>query len=205
MKHIIVVLACVLSIGGGCCSAVAQEARQNLYRCEGCEAIHEHSFDDLTWHTTISPEDEPGEPFVLEGTVYRADGSTPAAGVIVYAYHTDHKGVYPTRGDEEGWAQRHGYLRGWTKTNEDGRYRFTTIRPAMYPSRTTPAHVHMTVKEPGKKEYWIEAVVFEGDPYLDEDHLGGDDPRGGSGLIALTQEDGVWRGRRDIVLELHPK
>jgi protocatechuate 3,4-dioxygenase beta subunit len=178
------------------------QERSNLYVCEGCEAIYEHSLDDLSWHTTIPPEGEPGEPLVLSGRVFQPDSRTPAAGVIIYAYHTNAEGVYPTRGDERDWGRRHGYLRGWVETDAEGRYQFTTIRPASYPSRNAPAHIHLVVKEPGRQEYWIDQVVFEGDPWVDAGYRADHDGRGGSGIIRLTKdESGTWRGQRDIVLE----
>lgn len=181
--------------------ACSQPARPGLYDCEGCEAIHEHSFDDLGWETVIPGEDEPGEPLTISGTVFQADGRTPAPDVIVYAYHTDAQGVYPTRGDETGWARRHGYLRGWVKTDAEGRYRFRTIKPAPYPGRQSPAHIHVIVKEPDRREYWIDEIVFEGDPLLTPDTRS-EDPRGGPGLITLVRNDrGEWEGTRDIILE----
>ena len=126
----------------------------------------------------------------------------PAAGVIVYAYHTNAGGVYPTRGDEQGWGRRHGYLRGWVKTNERGEYRFDTIRPGGYPGRTDPAHIHMIVKEPDRQEYWIDEVVFEDDPRVTERYRSAQQNRGGNGVIRLTRDQaGGWSGRRDIVLE----
>ena len=178
------------------------QSRPDLYVCEGCEAIYERSFDDLSWRTTIPPEGEPGEPLVLTGRVFQPDGRTPAAGVVIYAYHTNAKGVYPTRGDERDWARRHGYLRGWVKTSVEGRYEFRTVRPATYPSRSAPAHIHLIVKEPGRQEYWIDQVVFEDDPLVDSRYRADHDGRGGSGIIRLTKdESGTWQGRRDIVLE----
>ena len=177
-------------------------SRRDLYVCEGCEAIYERSFDDLSWRTTIPPEGEPGEPLVLAGRVFQSDGKKPAAGIIIYAYHTNAKGVYPTRGDERGWERRHGYLRGWVETDAEGRYQFTTIRPALYPSRSAPAHIHLVIKEPGRQEYWIDQVVFEDDPQVDDRYRDERRGRGGSGIIRLTMdESGVWQGRRDIVLE----
>lgn len=182
--------------------ACVGQTRPDLYNCEGCEAIHERSFGSLSWKTTIPPESEPGDPLVLTGQVVQPDGRTPAAGVVIYAYHTNAEGVYPTRGDERNWARRHGYLRGWVKTDEEGRYQFRTIRPATYPSRSSPAHIHLVVKEPNRQEYWIDDVVFEDDPQLDARYRAEREDRGGSGIIPLTRdESGTWRGRRDIILE----
>lgn len=190
----------VLSFLGG--SACAQETRPDLFNCEGCEAIYEHSFDDLKWQTTIPDENEPGEPMVISGIVYQTDGSTPAPGVIVYVYHTNTNGEYAKRGDETGWARRHGYLRGWMKTDAAGRYQFRSIRPAAYSNRTSPAHIHISIKEPGRQEYWIDSYNFEGDALLTEEVLAGREQRGGSGVIALVRDEvGVWRGVRNIILE----
>jgi protocatechuate 3,4-dioxygenase beta subunit len=181
--------------------ACSQTTRPDLYDCEGCEAVNEHSFDDLSWETVIPDDDEPGEALTITGTVFQPDGRTPAPDVILYVYHTNARGVYPTRGDETGWARRHGYLRGWMKTNAEGKYRFRTIRPAPYPGRQSPAHIHIIVKEPDRREYWIEEIRFEGDPILAQVDQP-DDPRGGPGLINLERDDrGEWHGTRAILLE----
>lgn len=182
-------------------AVAAAQTRPDLFRCEGCEAIHEHTFDNLTSSTTISSPGEPGEPFVLSGRVFKPDGKTPAAGVVVYAYHTNARGIYPTRGDEKGWDRRHGYLRGWVKTGADGEYRFATIRPAPYPGRTDPAHIHLIVKEPDRQEYWIDEVVFTDDPKVTTQHKARLENRGGSGVVTPRRESSGWAVRRDIVLE----
>lgn len=201
LARLVVVAAVTAAFG---CTANAQRA--DLYRCEGCEAIHETSFDDLTWTTTIPDADETGEPLELTGTVYEADGTTPAGDVIVYAYHTNAEGIYPKRGSETGWARRHGYLRGWIKTDEDGRYRFRTIKPGSYPTRNAPAHIHLIVKEPDTREYWIDDVMFDDDPLVTEAVRERRSNRGGSGIVPLTRaEDGTWIAVRDIVLERHPE
>ena len=69
--------------------------------------------------------------------------------MILYVYQTDAKGLYsPAAGQTQG--RRHGHLRGWMKTDRMGRYEFRTVRPASYPGRDVPAHIHPVVKEPEK-------------------------------------------------------
>lgn len=178
------------------------QSRPNLYQCEGCEAIHEHTFDGLAWSSTIPRAGEPGDRLILTGRVYHPDGRTPAPDVVVYVHHTNAAGVYPTSGTEQGWGRRHGYLRGWVKTNADGDYRFDTIRPAPYPGRSDPAHIHMTVKEPDRREYWIDEVVFTDDSLVTPQYHSRAENRGGSGIVTPSRDaSGVWRVRRDIVLE----
>lgn len=168
--------------------------------CEGCEAVFVGMPDSLSWQARIAPEGEPGEPMIVRGTVTDRHGE-PAAGVVLYAYHTDAGGIYPPDDELTGHARRHGELRGWARTDERGRYRFETIRPGSYPGGETPAHVHMHVVEPGCCTYYVEAIHFTDDPLLGE---GGDEepsPRGGPGLVTPWREDGVWIVERDVVLE----
>jgi protocatechuate 3,4-dioxygenase, beta subunit len=165
--------------------------------CEGCELVFAGMPETLRWEARIAPADEPGAPLTIEGVVTHRDGR-PAAGIVVYAYHTDASGIYP------GGDTRHGRLRGWALTDRDGRYRFETIRPAAYPGRTVPQHVHMHVVEPGYATYWIDSIVFSDDPLLSEtDRRDARDGRGGSGLAEPVEDgSGSWTVRRDIVLGL---
>ena len=181
--------------------APAREQRPDLFDCEGCESIHEYGKAQLSWSAVIPPAGEPGERLVLTGRVLKTDGRTPAPGVIVYVHHTNAKGLYPRRGDEQGWGQRHGYLRAWVKSNDRGEYRFETIRPGTYPTGEFPAHIHFIIKEPDRREYWIDDVVFTDDPLVTDRHRSSS-PRGGNGVVTpKRQEDGTWTAQRDIVLE----
>ena len=147
---------------------------------------------------------EPGPKLEISGTIYQSDGKTPAKGVILYIYHTDQKGVYPQKGNETGWAKRHGYLRGWIKTNADGKYKFYTLRPASYPNSRAPQHIHPVIKEPNRNEYYIDEYLFTDDPFLDENEKANQQKRGGSGIITLTKkQDGTWVGKRDIILGMN--
>ncbi len=115
----------------------------------------------LTSSARIAPVDEPGTPLVIHGRVFQRDGQTPAANIIVFAYHTDANGHYdvPSAGPHS-WR-----LRGWVKTDADGRFQFATIRPAPYPSRRQAAHVHLSLEGPGVARQDA-GLLFEGDPFL---------------------------------------
>ena len=172
--------------------------------CEGCEAVFQGLPEELTSRTRLAPVDEPGEPLVIEGVV--SDGAgRPAPGAIVYAYHTDARGIYPPDERFPGQAAyRHGRLRGWAMTDANGRYRFDTIRPASYPDTEVAAHVHMHVIEPGCCTYYIAEINFADDPRLSaRERAEHADARGGSGLVEPQRSAGsVWMARRDIVLGL---
>jgi protocatechuate 3,4-dioxygenase beta subunit len=169
--------------------------------CEGCEAAWERDPATMRAHIRLGAETDPGEPFLLRGTIYHPGGKTPAAGVVLYLYHTDAAGLYADGSDESEWSRRHGRLRGWLVTGADGRYDVDTILPGRYPNRPDPAHVHMTILEPGKDPYWIDEVVFAGRPGVDATYESRQQNRGGSGVVPLTRApDGRWTATRDIVL-----
>lgn len=171
-------------------------------RCEGCEAIYESplAFEKLSNMVWLPDFKEKGQKLAINGVVYKTDGKTPAPNVIIYIYHTDQAGVYPKKGDEAGWAKRHGYLRGWMKTNEKGEYKFFTLRPAPYPGGNIPAHIHVTIKEPGKNEYYIDEFLFDDDPFLTATERKKAENRGGSGILKIKVAEEFQKSQRDIIL-----
>ena len=182
-----------------------QSVRADLYQCDGCEAALERDPASLGATATIASANEQGERMIIEGIVYQADGRTPAANVVIYAYHTNAAGIYGGGTSETEGSHRHGRLRAWIKTGPDGRYRFSSIKPAPYPNQRMPAHVHLMVREPARRPYWIDEIVFEGEFGVTEAFRQSQTGRGGSGIIQLTRSpQGVWIARRNIVLERHP-
>lgn len=172
--------------------------------CEGCEAIYECpvAFDKLRPSVTL-PEYASGNTKIeVSGIVFHRDGKTPAKDVVLYVYHTNQKGVYPTKGNETGWARRHGYIRSWIKTDANGFYQFYTIRPAAYPGRKDAEHIHITLKEVDKNEYYIDEYLFADDPLLPAKRSA--TPRGGDGVLTLMKDkSGVWKAKRNIILGLN--
>ena len=185
-------------------SKTGRRPRADLYVCEGCEGAKERSAAGLDWQARIAGPTERGTPLRITGTVFGADGRTPAPGVVVYAYHTDAAGLYSRGTRETEWSRRHGLLRGWARTKADGRYAFDTIKPAPYPNRSDPAHIHLTIVEPGRRPYWIDDIVFAGEFGVNQAYRRQRENRGGNGIVTLSRQDGVWLARRNIVLEPHP-
>lgn len=171
-------------------------------RCEGCEAIFESpvSFEQLSWIDTLPDYPEAGTKLLVTGTVYKRDGKTPAQNVILYIYHTDQTGHYAQKGNETGWGKRHGYIRGWIKTNEQGQYRFYTLKPVAYPNEHIPAHIHITLKEPGFNAYWIDEYLFDDDVKLTDAERKKCENRGGNGIIILNNKNNIMIAERDIIL-----
>jgi protocatechuate 3,4-dioxygenase beta subunit len=209
MKANSILALLVLQISIASCSENRTSAQTNTRSeharvggdCEGCEAIYENttSFNNLDWQLTLPGYDQKGPKLHISGTVYKADGNTPAAGIILYIYHTDQSGIYPQRGNEKGWARRHGYIRGWIKTNSNGQYSIRTLRPGTYPNRGAAAHIHCIVKEDKLNEYYIGDFLFDDDPLLTSRERSPDTP-GGNGVLKLDDRDGILYSTRDIYL-----
>lgn len=200
-KEIVLGLSCLfLNV------AISQDSVQTGYvlaggPCEGCEAVFEYGQRELTSTDTLPDFSEDGLKIKVTGTVFQNDGKTPAAGVILYVYHTDQSGRYTAKSGETGWGRRHGSVRGWMKTDSAGKYAFYTLKPGTYPDRSSPAHIHPVILEPGGRYYWLGSYFFEGDSLLTENELHPDKPRGGSsGILSLKREGDLMVGIRNIIL-----
>jgi len=192
------IILCISMVMLACCT---QSQDRNVGgSCQGCEAVYEYGNKKLSHTDTLPGFYNQGPQMKVTGTIYKEDGKTPASDVILYIYHTDKNGNYPTKGDEKGWAKRHGYIRGWIKTNNDGKYTFFTTRPASYPNTDVSQHIHATIKEPGVQEYYIDEYLFEDDPNLTQHQRTSQRRRGGSGITLPQKEKDMLIVKRDIVL-----
>ena len=127
--------------------------------------------------------DNEGEPVVVGGTVMSAD-KTPIDGAVLEIWQTADNGLYSNQ-DE---AQPEYNLRARQTTGPDGRYLFSTVRPAPYtvpddgpvgellhatgrhPWR--PSHLHFIITAPNHRSLVTEVFPSD-DPYLDEDAVFG--------------------------------
>ena len=177
-----------VSVAAVCAWTVAQQSPR--VRNEMTEAPVQ-----LSSSTRIAPANERGEPLVIDGTVLGADGK-PAAGVTVYAYHTDATGHYRNdnmEGNDPAFRPR---LRGWAKTDSQGHFQWVTIRPAPYPNRNVPAHIHVTAWGAGYPVQWSE-VQFAGDPLLGQQHFT-DNTADYLHIIPLERKGNGWHGKLEL-------
>ena len=171
--------------------------------CEGCEGVIVGMPDSIASSARIAPIGTPGDAMRINGIIIDIN-DIPRPEILDYAYQTDRDGIYP---DDPALrrtpARRHGSLRGWARSDAEGRYEFSTIRPGGYPGSDEPEHVHLHIIEPGRCTYHIAPVEFEDDPRMTPSRLAASrsNARGGIGVsMPVRDADGVWVVERDIVL-----
>ncbi len=145
---------------------------------------------------TLVAYDEPGEPLQVTGTVYGPDGVTPAAGVEIYAYHTDAEGLYCATDDNTDPR-----LKATVRTGADGRYQLRTIKPAPYPGGGIPAHIHFQLSAGGFPDQRTD-LNFAGEPHLSARAKERSASRGRFGSIRPLEKStgGAWHVVFDLKL-----
>lgn len=177
---------------------------------ENSELMYYGISKNISSADTSSGWNEKGQRILLTGIVYQIDGKTPAPDVLLYYYQTNTDGKYLHKPEEKRsmppneLGQTHGYIRGWVKTNSEGKYFIYTVRPGTYPTNDEPAHIHITVKEPNDiNEYYIDDFVFDDDKLLTSAKRKKMENRCGSGVLRLVQKEDLYIGERDIILGLN--
>ncbi len=153
---------------------------------------------DVSRKIVLSKASDKGEQMIISGTVFAADGKTPAPNVLIYLYHTDIEGFYGRKSGEH----RHGRYRGWMLTDKQGKYEFQTIKPAPYPENRFAAHIHTTITTASVREEWIDSILFEGDRLISQRERETAGKKGGFNPILKLEKgaNGIWRASRDIQL-----
>ena len=153
-----------------------------------------------------------GERIVLSGRVSDEDGR-PVSNTLIELWQANAAGRYLHERDTHD-APLDPHFKGESRvlTDDDGRYRFLTIRPGAYPwgnhrNAWRPAHVHFSLFGNAYTQRLVTQMYFPGDPLLAFDPIFCAVPEGEArtGLIArfdweTTEPDYALGFRFDIVL-----
>ena len=127
---------------------------------------------ELDHDLTRQHDGEPlGERIVLTGRVLERDGR-PVPDTLVEVWQANAAGRYRHADDQHPAPLDPNFTgAGRCLTDDEGRYRFVTVRPGAYPWRNhenawRPAHVHFSVFGRAFADRLITQMYFPGDPLL---------------------------------------
>ncbi len=119
-------------------------------------------------------EEAQGQRIIVAGRVLDEDGR-PLRRTLVELWQANAAGRYHHDSDtHDAPLDPHFTGAGQMVTDDEGRWRFLTIRPGAYPWRNTynawrPAHLHFSLFGAGFGSRLITQMYFEGDPLLATD------------------------------------
>ncbi len=169
------------------------------------------SDSDLTQNAIVDGE-AIGERVIVAGRLLDEAGS-PIRGALIEVWQANSAGRYAHRQDEHDAPLDPNFLgTGRALTDDQGRYRFTTVRPGAYPWRNhrnawRPAHIHFSVFGVSFIQRLVTQMYFPGDPLLPLDPIfnATPDPAARQRLVSrysfeLTEPDWALGFEFDIVL-----
>lgn len=200
-------------------SSVLRHPTKDLHHAdpEGIElwspAFGHRDVDPLEADLTIAHGGEPiGERLVVTGRVLDGDGR-PVRGQLVEVWQANAAGRYIHKRDQHPAPIDPNFTGvGRCLTDDDGWYRFTTIKPGPYPWKNhhnawRPAHIHFSVFGTAFTQRLVTQMYFPGDPLFAFDPIYQSivDERARARLVAaydhdLTQHEWSTGYRWDIVL-----
>jgi protocatechuate 3,4-dioxygenase beta subunit len=127
--------------------------------------------NDLTTRGRSAPL---GEKIILTGRLLDSEGR-PIRRSLVEIWQANASGRYHHPGDQHDLPLDPNFIGiGRTFTDDEGRYRFVTIKPGSYPWENhefawRPAHIHFSLLGNAPIQRLITQMYFPGDPLLDID------------------------------------
>lgn len=119
-----------------------------------------------------------GERIVVSGRILDQD-ARPLRNTMLEIWQANAAGRYIHERDQHPAPLDPNFTgAGRVVTDDDGRYRFVTIKPGAYPwanhyNAWRPAHIHYSLFGPGFATRLITQMYFPGDPLLDIDPIAG--------------------------------
>jgi len=138
----------------------------------GHERIGEHDHDLTSRH-----DGEPlGERIIVHGRVLDGDGR-PVRNTLIEIWQANAAGRYQHAVDRHPAPMDPNFTgAGRTMTDDEGRYRFITVKPGAYPWLNHPnawraAHVHVSLFGPAFATRLVTQMYFPGDPLFFQDPI----------------------------------
>ena len=131
---------------------------------KACDLTRQHSGEPL------------GERIIVSGRVLDED-ARPIARTLVEVWQANAAGRYLHKVDQHEAPLDPNFTGcGHTLTDDEGRYRFVTIRPGAYPWRNhhnawRPAHIHFSLFGPAFATRLVTQMYFPGDPLIHYDPI----------------------------------
>jgi protocatechuate 3,4-dioxygenase beta subunit len=174
----------------------------------GHEAVSELDADLTRRHSG-----EPlGERIVVSGRVLERDGR-PVRGALIEIWQANAAGRYAHVNDQHPAPLDPSFSgAGRCLTDEEGRYRFVTVKPGAYPWRNhpnawRPAHIHLSLFGRAFDQRLVTQMYFPGDPLFEHDPIFQSvrDPRARARLVSAldwetTTPEWALGYRFDVVL-----
>ena len=117
-----------------------------------------------------------GERIVVSGRVLDEDGRA-VPNTLIEIWQANAAGRYLHKWDQHDAPLDPNFTGvGQTFTDEEGRYRFITVRPGAYPWKNhhnawRPAHIHFSIFGPAFAARLVTQMYFPGDPLLGPDPI----------------------------------
>jgi protocatechuate 3,4-dioxygenase beta subunit len=132
---------------------------------------------ELDHDLTSQHEGEPlGERIIVTGRVLDED-ARPVRNTLVEVWQANAAGRYIHQADQHPAPIDPNFTgAGRCLTDDDGRYRFVTVKPGAYPWRNHPnawraAHIHFSLFGPAFATRLVTQLYFPGDPLFGQDPI----------------------------------
>lgn len=163
--------------------------------------------------TRQHPGEPLGERIIVHGRVLDGDGR-PVRNGLIEVWQANAAGRYTHQGDRHPAPLDPNFSgAGRCLTDDEGRYRFVTVKPGAYPWKNhenawRPAHIHFSLFGPAFRSRLITQMYFPGDPLFYQDPIFQSvrDPKAQQRMISsfdleTTVPEWALAYRFDIVLE----
>ena len=143
-----------------------------------------------------------GAAIIVEGQILD-DSGAPIANAVVDIWQANAAGRYAHEADPNT-APLDPNFQSWAimKTDDEGRYRFKTVKPGAYPVTddwSRPPHIHFKVSRRGFREITTQ-MYFEGEALNDVDQLLNELPANMRPTLVAGQKNNAAPFKFDVVL-----